>query len=219
VRSKRVLVAAIASVLLVAGAVHVRSDHQLSESRPVRALAQGAIDRLDATGSGALGVSKAISRSAVGHLVHVGRRDQATPRGPSWSTREMRIEPEAEAGQVRGIQTDAGAAAAPDAAQQPAVSLPEVTPLKGFQGLNVRDNGGPKSWSVPPDTNGAIGNGFYLQMVNTVFAVWDVTSTPTMLAGYPTKISSVFSAPVWGCARPTTTATPWWCTTRLPTDS
>jgi hypothetical protein len=198
VRSKRVPVVAIASVVLIAGIVNVRNDRQAGGSRPIRARAQGAADRLGITGSGTLGVSKPISGSSAGHLVHVGLRDQAHPHGPSWSTREAQVQPEAEAGQLKGIETSAGVANVHDAAQQPAAALPDVTPLEGFQGLGVRANGGPRNWSIPPDTNGAIGKGFYLQMVNTVFAVWDVSSTPTKLPGYPTKISSVFQAPGLG---------------------
>jgi hypothetical protein len=194
VRSTRVLVAAIATVLVIAGIVNVRNDRQPGGSRPIRALVQGATDRLGTTGSGSSGVSKPVSGSAVGHPVHVGRRDQALPHGPSWSTRETQVEPEADAGELRGIETSVGVENGPDAAQQPDTSLPGVAKMQGFQGLNFRDNGGRSNWSIPPDTNGAIGNGFYLQMVNTVFAVWNVTGTPTLLPGYPTKISSVFPA-------------------------
>jgi hypothetical protein len=186
---------------VIAAVLHDRDDPRSSGSRPIRALGQGAPDRLGATGAGSLGVATPVSGSSAGHLVHLGPRDQATPRGPSWSTREMRVGPEAETDQVKGIGSGAGITGQADAAQQTAAARGPVTLLQGFQGLNVRDNGGRESWGVPSDPNGAIGNGFYLQMVNTVFAVWDVTGTPTMLPGYPTRISAVFSAPGLGaCA-------------------
>jgi hypothetical protein len=193
VSSKRVLVAAVASVLLVAGIVNAHHDRPpTAGSRPVAPFAQGAADRLGATGSGPIGVSAPISGSAAAHPVHIGRRDQALPHGPSWSMRESRMQPQ-EGSELRGIETDTGVVNVPDAAQQSRAPLTHVGAVDGFQGLNYRDNGPRHNWGIPPDTNGAIGNGFYLQMVNTVFAVWDVSGAPTRLPGYPTKISSVFA--------------------------
>jgi len=206
---KRVVLVVVACAVIVAGVlVGGRTPSRTGAARPVGPHVQGSGERLATTGSGAPGVSAPISGSAPAHLVRVRPREQDTPHAPAFGTRELTLEQQGEEGDaasVKGIEPEAGpiTPTAVDAAQQPHGSLPDVTLGTGFQGIQYRDNGGPNSWSIPPDTNGAIGNGWYLQMVNSVFAIWDVSdpANPTMLAGYPTKISSVFSAPGMGmCA-------------------
>jgi hypothetical protein len=69
-----------------------------------------------------------------------------------------------------------------------------ILPINNFAGTsNI-------SGVLPPDPNGAIGfdpatgRKYYVQWVNLVYAVWDVTSMPTLLAGFPKAGNSIFAA-------------------------
>ncbi|HEV2045363.1 MAG TPA: carboxypeptidase-like regulatory domain-containing protein [Chthoniobacterales bacterium] len=67
-------------------------------------------------------------------------------------------------------------------------------PMANFEGQSSVDSGGGSAAGclcVPPDTNGAVGPTQYVQMVNTVFSVYDKAGT--RLSG-PTAINALFSA-------------------------
>jgi carboxypeptidase family protein/dockerin type I repeat protein len=79
-------------------------------------------------------------------------------------------------------------------AQNLAVLLAMPAPLSTFEGQGSVDSGGGGAAGclcLPPDTNGAVGPTQYVQMVNTVFSVYDKTGT--RLSG-PTPINALFSA-------------------------
>ena len=67
---------------------------------------------------------------------------------------------------------------------------------------------------LPPDTNGEVGATQYVQMVNSDFAVYSKTGKVLAAA---TPINQLWKGTT-ASARPTTTATPWWCTTSWPSD-
>jgi Carboxypeptidase regulatory-like domain len=77
------------------------------------------------------------------------------------------------------VQTIPGALAAP-------------TPMANFEGQSSVDSGGSAAGCLctPPDPNGAVGPTQYVQMVNSVFSVYQKTSG-TRLSG-PTQINSLF---------------------------
>ena len=69
----------------------------------------------------------------------------------------------------------------------------------GWEGLNQGVNRVIFGYGVyPPDTNGAIGNGYYIQLVNLTIGIWDMNmpnvdagGIPTLIYG-PAKISSLW---------------------------
>src|SRR6266404_3689471 len=84
----------------------------------------------------------------------------------------------------KAVQTALGALAAPAA----------PAPLGTFEGQSSVDSGGGSAAGclcLPPDTNGAVGPTQYVQMVNSVFSVYDKAGT--RLSG-PTPINALFSA-------------------------
>jgi hypothetical protein len=82
-----------------------------------------------------------------------------------------------------------------DAAAQIVASLLAMpAPLNTFEGQSSVDSGGGSAAGclcLPPDTNGAVGPTQYVQMVNTVFSVYDKAGT--RLSG-PTAINQLFNA-------------------------
>jgi hypothetical protein len=84
------------------------------------------------------------------------------------------------------------------AMQSVAQNLPALlampAPMANFEGQGSVDSGGGSAAGclcLPPDTNGAVGPTQYVQMVNTVFSVYDKAGT--RLSG-PTPINALFSA-------------------------
>jgi hypothetical protein len=79
------------------------------------------------------------------------------------------------------------------AAQTVASLLAMPAPLNTFEGQGSVDSGGGAAGCLcePPDTNGAVGPTQYVQMVNSVFSVYDKAGT--RLSG-PTQINALFSA-------------------------
>jgi hypothetical protein len=80
------------------------------------------------------------------------------------------------------------------AAQTVAALLAMPAPLVTFEGQSSVDSGGGGAAGclcLPPDTNGAVGPTQYVQMVNSVFSVYDKAGT--RLTG-PTPINALFSA-------------------------
>jgi hypothetical protein len=81
-----------------------------------------------------------------------------------------------------------------DAALQTSTALaPMPTPLENFDGL------GNTSLVLPPDPNGSIGydpatgKKYYVQWINLVYGVWDVTGTPTRRLG-PVSGQQIFAS-------------------------
>jgi hypothetical protein len=72
-------------------------------------------------------------------------------------------------------------------------ALAAPTPMANFEGQGSVDSGGSAAGCIcaPPDTNGAVGPTQYVQMVNSVFSVYDKAGT--RLSG-PTPINSLFSS-------------------------
>src|SRR5438876_9798799 len=80
------------------------------------------------------------------------------------------------------------------AAQTLAALLAMPATLGTFEGQGSVDSGGGSAAGclcLPPDTNGAVGPTQYVQMVNSVFSVYDKAGT--RLSG-PTQINALFSA-------------------------
>jgi hypothetical protein len=87
------------------------------------------------------------------------------------------------------LQTQAGTSAA------------GLVQLESFAGISNVDNGVlVGGYPIPPDPNGAIGydpasgKKYYVQWVNLVYAVWDVTGTPTLVSGFPKAGNSLFAS-------------------------
>jgi hypothetical protein len=67
------------------------------------------------------------------------------------------------------------------------------TPALNFEGINRLDN--PANLFLPPDTTGAAGARFYLQMVNVTFAVYDRTGAKLLGPFAQATVWSGFGAP------------------------
>jgi hypothetical protein len=87
---------------------------------------------------------------------------------------------------------------APDQAVQSSASRPlaGTTPGLNFAGIGKGDYGYSVT-SAPPDTNGAVGDTQYVQIVNTDFAVFNKTTGAIQLG--PKKINTVWSGFGGGC--------------------
>jgi hypothetical protein len=93
------------------------------------------------------------------------------------------IKPAVEGAEVDLSQGDGALQTSKGAGTMPA-------PLFNKPGLRDPQNPGRQQWT-PPDTNGDIGNGYYVQMVNVVFGVYDA-DTGKKLKG-PLTVSSLFT--------------------------
>ncbi|HEY8019124.1 MAG TPA: hypothetical protein VIG53_06460 [Actinomycetota bacterium] len=195
-RTGRILVATAAAAVLVFAVVYATSGGPSKVAgKPVRALGAGGDADADlVVGSGGAPAVPLAGTTAMPH--RSGPLAKVTNRPPTtvpWVKRELDMEAEeaaageenegdkpvfersADLGQADAVlQTDRGSA------QFPAPSL-------SFKGLGANAN---PFQLVPPDTNGDVGNGYYLQMVNVAFAVYDA-DTGAKLAG-PIFMSSLF---------------------------
>jgi len=192
-RTRRVVVAVLAATALIFAVVYATSGGASRVTgKPVRALAGGGnADPELAVGSGGAPAVPVAGKAAAPHLSEpLSAIASRPPKTVPWVKRELgqeeaateepegdkpALERSADLGQIDGaVQTDRGTS------QFPAPSL-------SFKGLGANAN--PVNL-VPPDTNGDVGNGFYLQMVNVVLAVYDATDG-SKLAG-PIFMSALF---------------------------
>ena len=195
-RTGRIFIAAAAAAALVVAVVYATSGGSPTVAgRPVRPLGAGGDADADlAAGSGGAPAVPVTGTTATPH--RSGPLAKVTNRPPTtapWVKRELEMEAEEAAageesegakpalersidlGQADGVlQTDRGSSSFP-------------APSLSFKGLGANAN---PFTLVPPDTNGDVGNGYYLQMVNVAFAVYDA-DTGAKLAG-PLFMSSLF---------------------------
>ncbi|MGZ8630605.1 MAG: hypothetical protein ACXWZF_06510 [Actinomycetota bacterium] len=176
---------------LVAGAVALAATGgTAAPSRPVRALdAGGDSDASTALGRGGgatavpvVGEEVAPFRSAawpstLGTVGHV-----------PWVKKELSLEAEEEEGESRVLATGGVLDQADGALQTDRGAGQMAAPSLVFEGL--RNSRNPGFRVTPPDPNGDVGGGYYLQMVNTVMAVYDA-DLGTKVAG-PVLMSSLF---------------------------
>ncbi len=190
---------AIIALSVVAGAVAFAIDDaspgRTATSKPIRALAVG--DDADARFAGSGGGAPAEVEGgplAAAHVSAPVTRLPAPARGPEpWVRKELRIEDEIEAsgGEVErpALEPDRPPAVVgqPDDALQTTRGAAGISIVQQFKGLGAKDN---PYKLVPPDTNGDVSADYFVQMVNTVLAVYD-TADGSLLAG-PALMSDLF---------------------------
>ncbi len=126
---------------------------------------------------------------------HEARPSLRRPAVTPWVKRELRLaettDPDASAKPALEPDRAANLNEADGALQSTAVPNPAM-PAKIFsvEGQRVQDNGSARF--VPPDPNGDVGTTQYVQMVNTVWSVYDKTDG-SKIAG-PYTLSSLFDA-------------------------
>jgi hypothetical protein len=187
--------ATVTAVGLVAGAIVLAATGATGggaarPGRPVRVLAAGGADDASTAAGAALGTAAPV----VGDYV-TPHRTPALPSGPlgavghvPWVKRELSLEGEEE-GESKllgsgGVVGQADGALQSDRALGGRIPAPDLR----FEGLRNANNPGFRV--VPPDPIGDVGGGFYLQMVNTLMAVYDA-DTGTKVAG-PLLMSRLF---------------------------
>lgn len=180
---------------VLAGAMALASTGTTtSPSRPVRALGANG----DATLGTASGVGGASATPVAGKVAMPYRTASlaALPQHPPtrvpWVKRELRLEGEEEIGgdEARPALGSTTTLDQADGALQPEPRGAQIPPVD----LNVAGLGSAANpfKLVPPDTNGDVGGGYYLQMVNVAFAVYDADDG-SKLDG-PIFMSSLFDA-------------------------
>lgn len=162
---------------VLAASVLVAQSSRTGAQRPVRALGAGGnadpdsvtVDVTD------VGVARPIEgKTARANSVRLGRGFTSVPSSRSWSTRELFLGGEEGEELKPRANPSAGRSDLTDEAERPlGAAGTAITLGSGFAGLKQRNNGGPNTWSVPPDTVGDVGIDVYVQAVNTVFAVYD----------------------------------------------
>jgi hypothetical protein len=165
------------AAMVLAASVIVAQSSRTGAQRPVRALGAGANADPDAVSVDVtdVGVARPIEgKTARAHSVRLGRGYTSVPSSRSWSTREQflggeegeELKPRANPSVGRSDVTD-------DVERPLGGGGTTITLGTGFAGLRQVSNGGPNTWSVPPDTVGDVGDTVYVQAVNTVYAVYD----------------------------------------------
>lgn len=198
-RTSRILVAALAAVALVFAVVYATSGGSSRVTgKPVRALGAGgnADPDLVAGTGGAPAVPVAGTVAAPHRSAPLTEVTSRPPTTVPWVKRELEMEAEEAAAAAEGEETEGNKPAlersadlgqADEALQTDRGSSQFPAPTLSFKGLGANAN---PYTLVPPDTNGDVGNGYYLQMVNVAFAVYDA-DTGSKLAG-PLFMSSLF---------------------------
>jgi len=171
------LAVTIFAAFVLAASLVVAQAGRPGARRPVRALGPGGDADATSVDVSDVGVARPIvGKPAKAHAVTLGRGYRSKPTSRSWSTRELflgaeegeELKPVASASVGRSDLTDAV-----DQGQGPRGGGASITLGTGFPALKQGSNGGPNSWSVPPDTVGDVGSTVYVQAVNTVFAVYN----------------------------------------------
>ena len=198
-RTSRIIIAAVAAAALVFAVVYATSGGPSKVAgKPVRALGAGGDADADlAVGSGgAPAVPVTGTTASPNHTQPLTKITNRPPTTVPWVKRELEMEAEEAAAEAAGEEAEGdkpaleGAAdlgQADEALQTDRGSSQFPAPSLSFKGLGANAN--PYSL-VPPDTNGDVGNGYYLQMVNTVFAVYDA-DTGAKLAGPTVHVVAV----------------------------
>ena len=174
---------------LVAGAVALAATGgTAAPSRPVRALGPGgSSDGTTAVGRGGATAVPVVGEAVTPHNTPALETSLGTVGHVPWVKRELSLEA-GEEGESRVIASG-GVVDQADGALQTDRGLGQIpVPSLVFEGL--RNSNNPGFRLVPPDTNGDVGSGYYLQMVNVVMAVYDADDG-TRLAG-PVLMSSLF---------------------------
>lgn len=205
-RKKWMRAAATATAIgLVAGAVALATTGGTSApSRPVRALGANGEGTLGtASGDGGAAASPAGGASATPHRT---RSLAALPVSPStiepWVKRELELEGGEEGEEEVGgdesrvpleASTSLGQADETLQTERGATTIPPVTFDRAGLGAGAND-----FQLVPPDPDGDVGGGYYVQMVNVVFAIYDA-DTGAKVEG-PRVVSDLF-APASLCGK------------------
>ncbi|HET6713261.1 MAG TPA: hypothetical protein VFI59_06090 [Actinomycetota bacterium] len=178
---------------LVAGAIALAATGTTTAPRrPVRALganADGAVGL--AEGEGGARARPVSGKVAKPHrTASLAALPQHRPTRVPWVKKELRLEAgaEADAGEQRPALDSSSTLDEADGALQTergAIQIP--APDLEVGGLGAAAN---PFKLVPPDPNGDVGGGFYLQMVNVAFAIYDA-DTGAKIEG-PTFMSSLF---------------------------
>jgi len=189
----RFVVTVFAAMVLTASVVVAQSSGTGAQ-RPVRALGAGGNADPDAVSVDVndVGVARPIeAKTARAHSVRLGRGYTSVPSSRSWSTRELFLSGEEGEELKPRANPSVGRSDLTDDLERPLGGVGTTISLgTGFAGLRQTGNGGPNTWSVPPDTVGDVGITEYVQAVNTVFAVYD-KATGAKLFG-PTSQSDLY---------------------------
>jgi len=192
---KRMWVRAVATATalgLVAGAVALAASGTTTVSnRPVRALGANADGgQLAASGEGGAAAKPVAGEPAVPHRTRsLAKLPQSEPTRVPWVKKELRLESGEEAGgeEARPVVGQPTADESDGALQSERGSSQVPEPDVNVAGLGAAAN---PFKLVPPDPNGDVGGGYYLQMVNVAFAIFDA-GTGAKVAG-PIFMSSLF---------------------------
>lgn len=194
-KSLWVRAAATATALgLVAGAVALAAtDTSIVGRRPVRALgANGDGSLAAASGVGGAPATPIAGTVAVPHRTRsLSALPRTEPTRVPWVKKELRLEGDEEIGsdEARAVYATSTFDEA-DGALQTERGVSQIpAPDLNVAGLGAAAN---PFKLVPPDTNGDVGGGFYLQMVNVAFAIYDA-DTGAKLEG-PTFMSSLYAS-------------------------
>ncbi len=178
---------------VIAGAVALTvPGSSSSASRPVRALGANGGGGLDVASGGGGAEARPVSGSvAVPHrTASLASLRSAPPSVVPWVKKELRLEGEGvlESEEARPALGSSSALDQADEALQTERGVTKIpAPDLNAAGLGAAAN---PFKIVPPDTNGDVGGGFYLQMVNVVFAIYDA-DTGAKVEG-PVFMSSLF---------------------------
>ncbi len=188
-------VATTAALGLVVGAVALAATGTTSgPSRPVRALGANGSGEADT----ASGLGGAQAKPVEGNVASPHRTASASslasepPTTVPWVKKELRIEPAEEGfgdGEARPA-AGAGVVDQADEALQTDRGLAGQMPVPDFEVAGLGSAANPFKL-VPPDTNGDVGGGYYLQMVNVAFSVFDADDG-TKISPEPIFMSSLF---------------------------
>ena len=178
---------------LVAGAVaFAATGTTTTPNRPVRALgANGDAALGTASGEGGASAAPVAGTVAMPHrTASLAALPQRPPTRVPWVKRELRLEGKEEVGgdEARPALGSSTTLDQADDALQPGPRGGQIPPPD----LNVAGLGSAANpfKLVPPDTNGDVGAGFFLQMVNVAFAVYDADDGTKLLG--PVFMSSLF---------------------------
>ncbi|MEZ0235468.1 MAG: hypothetical protein ACAH81_11045 [Actinomycetota bacterium] len=179
---------------LVAGAVALAATGTTTApNRPVRALgANGDGDVGLAEGEGGAKVSPVSGKVATPHrTASLAALPQRPPTRVPWVKKELRLEGDEEGAESEEARPVLGSSTsldqADEALQADRGTEPMPVPDLEVAGLGAAAN---PFTLVPPDTNGDVGGGYYLQMVNVAFAIYDA-GTGAKVDG-PIFMSSLF---------------------------
>ena len=181
---------------LVAGAVALAATGTTTApSRPVRALGANGDGSVGlAEGEGGAKVTPVSGKVATPHrTASLAALPQRPPTRVPWVKKELRLEGDEEGAGSEEARPALGSSTSLDQADEALQSARGASQIPApdleVAGLGAAAN---PFKLVPPDTNGDVGGGFYLQMVNVAFAIYDA-GTGAKVDG-PIFMSSLFDA-------------------------